>query len=163
VQPRHVGTAKDWERREYPDAVAMVARDGPGVFAGLLRKFRRAAGLSQDELAERGDLSRRGISDLERRQRRSPHPSTARRLADALGLDSNDRAELLAHAHSALTVVVDHMTIQEPLPHPVTRFVGRDRELAEIRVLLETSRLLTLTGVGGMGKTRLALDAARPR
>jgi len=52
----------------------------------LLQKLRRAAGLSEDELAERAGLSRRGISDLERGQRRSPHLSTVRRLADALGL-----------------------------------------------------------------------------
>lgn len=44
------------------------------------------------------------------------------------------------------------------LPVPLTRFVGRRRELAETRRLLGTSRLLTLTGVGGCGKTRLALE-----
>lgn len=47
------------------------------------------------------------------------------------------------------------------LPTALTRFVGRGRDLAEVRRLLCTSRLLTLTGVGGVGKTRLALEAAR--
>ncbi|MFG1864455.1 ATP-binding protein [Microbispora bryophytorum] len=42
----------------------------------------------------------------------------------------------------------------------MTSFVGRRRELAEIRRLLSASRLVTLTGVGGVGKTRLALRAA---
>ncbi|TQS24790.1 AAA family ATPase [Microbispora sp. KK1-11] len=42
----------------------------------------------------------------------------------------------------------------------MTSFVGRRRELAEIRRLLSVSRLVTLTGVGGVGKTRLALRAA---
>ncbi|WP_211589662.1 LuxR C-terminal-related transcriptional regulator [Microbispora sp. H11081] len=46
------------------------------------------------------------------------------------------------------------------LPADVTSFVGRRRELAEIRRLLSVSRLVTLTGVGGVGKTRLALRAA---
>ncbi|BBL80218.1 LuxR family transcriptional regulator [Rubrobacter xylanophilus] len=46
------------------------------------------------------------------------------------------------------------------LPVPLTGFVGRERELAEISELLETNRLLTLTGPGGCGKTRLALEAA---
>lgn len=46
------------------------------------------------------------------------------------------------------------------LPADVTSFVGRRRELAEIRRLLSASRLVTLTGVGGVGKTRLALRAA---
>jgi predicted ATPase/class 3 adenylate cyclase len=46
------------------------------------------------------------------------------------------------------------------LPVQLTSFVGRERELAETRRLLETTRLLTLTGPGGTGKTRLALQLA---
>ncbi|BDZ47692.1 ATP-binding protein [Naasia aerilata] len=47
------------------------------------------------------------------------------------------------------------------LPHPVTRFVGRTQELADIRAAQATSRLVTLVGPGGVGKTRLAIEAAR--
>jgi transcriptional regulator with XRE-family HTH domain len=57
----------------------------------LLQRHRVAAGLSQEALAERAGLSRRGISDLERGKRRVPHPATARRLADALKLDAPTR------------------------------------------------------------------------
>ncbi|MFC9790458.1 ATP-binding protein [Rhodococcus sp. NPDC127528] len=46
------------------------------------------------------------------------------------------------------------------LPHELTNFVGRRRELAEVRRLLSESRLVTLTGMGGVGKTRLALRVA---
>jgi predicted ATPase/class 3 adenylate cyclase len=46
------------------------------------------------------------------------------------------------------------------LPIQLTSFVGRERELAEVTRLLSTSRLLTFTGSGGCGKTRLALQAA---
>ena len=46
------------------------------------------------------------------------------------------------------------------LPIPLTSFVGRERELAEVKRLLEISRLLTLSGVGGCGKTRLASRVA---
>ena len=46
------------------------------------------------------------------------------------------------------------------LPQQVTSFVGRERELAEIRKLLGTTRLVTLVGAGGIGKTRLSLQAA---
>ena len=46
------------------------------------------------------------------------------------------------------------------LPEPLTSFVGRERELAEIKQRLPATRLMTLTGIGGMGKTRLAQQAA---
>jgi hypothetical protein len=42
------------------------------------------------------------------------------------------------------------------LPAPLTSFVGRERELAEVAALLATHRLVTLSGPGGTGKTRLA-------
>ena len=46
------------------------------------------------------------------------------------------------------------------LPQQVTSFIGRERELAEVEALLATTRLLTLLGVGGLGKTRLSLQVA---
>ena len=50
--------------------------------------------------------------------------------------------------------------IPNNLPHQTTSFVGREHELVEIRQLLGTTRLLTLVGVGGLGKTRLSLQLA---
>jgi predicted ATPase/DNA-binding SARP family transcriptional activator/DNA-binding CsgD family transcriptional regulator len=47
------------------------------------------------------------------------------------------------------------------LPASLTSFVGREREIAEARRMLSVTRILTLTGVGGSGKTRLAVEAAR--
>ena len=52
----------------------------------LLRQHRIAAGLTQEELAERARMSARAISDLERGVRRTPHSDTLRLLADALSL-----------------------------------------------------------------------------
>src|SRR5690606_37503373 len=46
------------------------------------------------------------------------------------------------------------------LPEPLTSFVGRERELAELRAMLAQDRLVTLTGTGGVGKTRLAMRVA---
>jgi predicted ATPase/DNA-binding SARP family transcriptional activator len=53
--------------------------------------------------------------------------------------------------------------LRHNLPAPLTSFVGRERELSEVAGLLDRNRLVTLTGAGGSGKTRLAVEAARKR
>jgi predicted ATPase/DNA-binding CsgD family transcriptional regulator len=53
------------------------------------------------------------------------------------------------------------LTIPHNLPLQLTSFIGRERELAEVARLLLTTRLLTLIGAGGSGKTRLAMEVAR--
>ncbi len=52
-------------------------------------------------------------------------------------------------------------TQRHNLPAPLTSFVGREHEVGEVRRLIETTRLLSLTGTGGCGKTRLAVEVAR--
>src|SRR5262249_47163236 len=53
------------------------------------------------------------------------------------------------------------LTPKHNLPHDLTSFIGREKEIAEIAQLLGSARLLTLTGSGGCGKTRLAIQLAR--
>jgi LuxR family maltose regulon positive regulatory protein len=65
-------------------------------FGAMLRRFRVAAGLSQEALAERAQMSARGISDLERGLRRFPQPATVIQLMGALELEPADRAALEA-------------------------------------------------------------------
>ncbi len=64
-------------------------------FAELLREHRRGLGLTQEELAERAQLSARAISDLERGLKQSPRPTTVRLLARALGLSEADASQFL--------------------------------------------------------------------
>ncbi len=61
---------------------------------------------------------------------------------------------------STATVVRSPLESPNNLPRQLTSFIGRERELAEATALLRNSRLLTLTGAGGCGKTRLALELA---
>lgn len=132
------------------------------AFGDVLRQFRLAAALSQEELAERGGLSARAISDLERGVRREPRPETLRLLAGALSLYGPDRERLIAAARGAPTTPepVAHAT---SLPYMPTTLIGRDTERAAIVDLLARPevRLVTLTGMGGIGKTHLAVVAAR--
>jgi transcriptional regulator with XRE-family HTH domain len=81
----HLGVAVDADQRA----------DHP-LFGDLLRRHRLAAGLTQEELAERASLSRRGISDLERGARSHPYRETVRVLADALGLAGGERSAFVS-------------------------------------------------------------------
>jgi len=53
-----------------------------------------------------------------------------------------------------------HPALLNNLPAQLSTFIGRDREVAEVRALVESSRMVTLTGAGGCGKTRLSLQVA---
>lgn len=134
----------------------------------LLKRYRMAAGLSQEALAHRADLSARAISDLERGLHRAPHTATLDLLATALALSSQQRALLLAAARPELAAEAQDQgvggSVVRPLglPMPPTTLIGREREYAEALVLLrrDSVRLITLTGPSGVGKTRLALQIA---
>ena len=130
-------------------------------FGASLRGYRLSAGLTQEELAERAGLSARGIQDLERGVRRAPHADTARRLASALELTDAQTDDLLStrSAQPITTQVPDEARPQPELILPLS-FIGRDHEVMEISSLLSKSRLVTLAGPGGIGKTRLALEIA---
>ncbi|THA47722.1 BTAD domain-containing putative transcriptional regulator [Streptomyces sp. A1136] len=79
-----------------------------------------------------------------------------RRLADELGADP---APELVALHGEL-LRADAVPARAAPPAPLTAFVGRAGEVAEIAQLLETARLVTLTGPGGVGKTRLSAEVA---
>ena len=134
----------------------------PETFGVLLRRYRLAASLSQEALGERASLSASTIASLERGRRKAPRPATVFRLAEALGLTPAERATLVGATGTELAVSpLETEVVLRRVPMPLTSFVGRAQEVAEVRRELSSAPLLTLTGPAGVGKTRLALELAR--
>jgi predicted ATPase len=144
-----------------------------------LRRFRHAAGLSQELLAERARVSPETIGSLERGTRSAPQRETLGLLIDGLKLTGTQRDEFEAAAIASRRVGRPRTSLLDPdvvaqtalsgaqpevpnnLPHAVNSFVGRERELCEVQHQLLSRRVVTLLGAGGSGKTRLALEIAR--
>ena len=135
-----------------------AGRAGHGRQAGdaptcgrLLRRYRAAAGLTQEELAGRAGYSANYLGKLERDLRDLP-AAAAGRLADVLGLADQERSELLA---------ARDRRGGSPGP-PAGLLAGRDAEMAQVRRLLAGAGppVLLLAGEPGMGKTRLLEEAA---
>jgi predicted ATPase/DNA-binding XRE family transcriptional regulator len=129
------------------------------TFAHMLRRLRRDAGLSQEALAEHAGLSKDAISALERGTRRAPYRDTVEQLADALELNSSMRLELEAAA-SRGRERKPFGAWSSQLPAFGTSLTGRDEAIAHLVEMLENNRLVTVTGAGGIGKTRVAIAAA---
>ncbi|WP_165960901.1 ATP-binding protein [Actinocrispum wychmicini] len=135
-----------------------VSDAGPQSFGTVLTRLRRAAGLTQEELAERAGLSARGIGNLERGVRR-PRRFTVQLLVDGLALAEPDRDELVAASRRAHQDSDAGEPSVVPGPHLVGR--GEERALIEAHLGASDSPMLLLTGQTGIGKTRLLAEAAR--
>src|SRR5216683_1950770 len=119
------------------------ARDEDGrTQAARVRVLRTRLGLTQEQLAMRLSVSPVTVQRWEK-ERSGISAASRRRLDD---LDTTDAPE--------------HPPPGTP-PIPVSSFVGREHEIAALTALLAASRLLSLVGPGGSGKTRLALEVMR--
>src|SRR5574341_24265 len=142
-------------------------------FGYWIRRQRKALDLTQQILADRVGCSLAAIKKIEAAERR-PSRQIAERMADVLGVPRDQRTIFLECARGIRPV--DQLLLAReavtstpaetatPLPHNLpmhlTSFIGRESELEEVKRLLLSTRLLTLTGPGGTGKTRLALHLA---
>jgi len=137
-------------------------------FGELLRQHRLAQGLTQEALAERAGLSAHGILKLERSSTH-PYRETAERLSRALHLTGEAEVRFRAAAQPMPRRRAGAVTVGAPLddharhnlPYHTTSFIGREDDVAKVQQRLGESRLLTITGAGGCGKTRLALEVGR--
>jgi non-specific serine/threonine protein kinase len=142
------------------------------TFGATLRRHRHAAGFTQESLAERAGLSVYGIQKLERGITH-PYRDTAERLLAALELDGQDAERFRALAEpvrrrGSMRRESPSDVPHDNLPATLTSFVGREEQIARLQRLLDprashslSARLITLTGAGGCGKTRLAIELAR--
>jgi predicted ATPase/DNA-binding SARP family transcriptional activator len=127
-----------------------------GAYRTLMRLLTED-GRRQQALAEYQQLSQTLRHELEAK----PTAET-RRVYQEILVERDAPADELAPASSGVAPVTSKSSGSQ-LPLQLTSFIGRERELTEVRRLLEQARLLTLSGPGGSGKTRLALEIAAER
>lgn len=144
-------------------------------FGYWIRRQRKALDLTQQALADRVGCSLAAIKKIEGDERR-PSRQIAERMADILGVPANQRenfievargvrpVDQLILAHELASPIPTRTEASKTFPHnlPVqlTSFIGREWELSQGKQWLAITHLLTLTGPGGTGKTRLALQLA---
>jgi transcriptional regulator with XRE-family HTH domain len=158
------------------DAAARV-RNG---FGDLVRGRRMAAGLTQEELAERSGLGVRTISDIERGRIGRPHRRSVDLLCDALGLARPGRkragSAASAKARAPVPIPADQAgysggqllpVVPRQLPTAIRHLAGRSAELRILDELLDrldgtagTALILAISGTAGVGKTALAVHWA---
>jgi predicted ATPase/DNA-binding XRE family transcriptional regulator len=147
-----------------------MGREAGQAFGELLRRYRTDSGLTQEKLAERAVISARTVSDIERGLRNAVYRDTASRLADAFNLEGPDREAFEEAARRgairgrarAPGKAIEFEGIRSGLPMPLTKLIGREDDLRAILAALGTPeiRVLTIVGPGGIGKSRLAIEAA---
>lgn len=150
---------------------ARLCTGAAGVSVGdLLRQRRLAAGMTQQELADKAGLGLNTVSELERGVTSKARPDTARRLADALGLAGLEQAEFIAVACGGGpppdVPVAGLAAATRTLRRDIDSFVGRERELGQLAATADSALadgvpgVCRIDGMAGVGKTVFATRAA---
>ncbi|WP_020667008.1 helix-turn-helix domain-containing protein [Amycolatopsis nigrescens] len=128
------------------------------TFGSLLRAHRIRQGATQRQLADLSTVSVRAIRDLELGRAHRPRRDTVRLIADGLGLSGRVRTEFELAARNA----AGDLEWPAPPPAPLDSLVGRESEVAVLHELLASGdqRMVTIAGLSGVGKTRIALEVA---
>ncbi|MFI6317451.1 tetratricopeptide repeat protein [Nonomuraea sp. NPDC050556] len=139
----------------------------PSSFAQALRRHRRAAGLTLEQLSEASGVSVRTLSDMERGRSTGPQHRTVTALAQALSLPDEDRQQLIDWAREGR--LRDHWArpgALAELPRSVDDFTGRSAELAWADDFMRAgdrpgaAGVALVTGAAGLGKTTFAVRTA---
>ncbi|GGW08009.1 XRE family transcriptional regulator [Streptomyces narbonensis] len=142
----------------------MTTAIGTDQFGGLLRHHRRRSGMTQQQMADLATLSVRAIRDLESGRARRPRQETARLLADVLRLTGATRDAFHEAARSHLPSEGPDAAGPETCTPPALlgTTVGREHEIRSLVELLtvDQQRLVSVVGLGGVGKTRVVREAA---
>jgi predicted ATPase/DNA-binding SARP family transcriptional activator len=149
------------------EELRLIALEGRAEADLAMGMHAQAAGELESLVAEyplRERLWRLLVLALYRCERQSDALAAYRRarsmLATELGLEPSEELRQLERAVLRQQVPPPPPPRRHNLPAQLTSFLGRDRDLAELARLLGRARLVTLTGTGGAGKTRLALEVA---
>ncbi len=137
---------------------------GPSSFGELLRGWRERALLTQEELGKRAGVDPRTLRRWESGESSRPHGSSLRQVADTLGLDDAESAELAAAARGVARAAVTATVPDRPqqLPPAPAHFVGRQEELIALREQVAAGRsVIAVEGMAGVGKTAFAIQAGR--
>jgi tetratricopeptide (TPR) repeat protein/transcriptional regulator with XRE-family HTH domain len=172
-------------------AVSATQKPAAGTFGTLLRRYRAASGLSQEELADKSGLSARAVANMERGRTARPQRRSVQLLAEALGLPEYERLQLERASRVPETELAagpaqpraaavadgpesrperpDATAVPRQLPAAVRHFTGRTAEMAALAGLVDqasdeapgTVVLSAISGLAGVGKTALAVQWAR--